>query len=91
MVITDSRAGAGVTGKLRTEPIPLTMDEAEVKQDAVQNRVRKGPAQPTEEQIMKRNATHLPPLPRLVRFLHRGDSARLATLANHPFFHSVPM
>ena len=60
MVITGSRAGAGTTGKLRTEPIPWTVDEAEVEQDAVQTRVRKGPAQPTEEQIMEHNATHLP-------------------------------
>ena len=44
-VITGSRAGAGATRKLRTEPDPFTVDEAEAEQDAVQTRVRKGPAQ----------------------------------------------
>ena len=58
VVITGSREGAGATGKLRTEPITLTVDEAEAEQDWVQTRVRKGPAQPTEEQIMNHRATH---------------------------------
>ena len=75
------RAGCASSG------ITLTDDEAEAEQDAAQTRVRKGPAQPTEEQIMKHNATHSS-LPRLVRALHRGESARLATLANCQFFHS---
>ena len=60
IVLTGSRAGAGTTSKVRSEPVTLTVDEAEVEQDAAQTRVRKGPAQPTEEQIMKHNATHLP-------------------------------
>ena len=65
MVITGSRVGAGAS-KLRTESIPMTVDEAEAAQDAVQTRVRKGLARPTEEQIMKHSATPpplLPPLP----------------------------
>ena len=44
-VITGSLTGAGATGKLRTEPVPFTVDEAEAEQDAVQTRVCKGPAQ----------------------------------------------
>ena len=36
----------------------LTVDEAEAEEDAAQTRVRKGSAQPTEEQIMKHNASH---------------------------------
>ena len=36
----------------------LTVDEAEAEEDAAQTRVRKGSAQPTEEQIMKHNAAH---------------------------------
>ena len=52
--------GAGTTGKLRIEPKTPTVDEAEDEQDAAQTRVRKGPAQPTEEQIIMHTATHLP-------------------------------
>ena len=90
MVITSSRAGAVATGKLRAEPIPLTVDEAEAEQDAVQTRVRKGPAQPTEEQIMHAAQRDALPLPRMERALRRGGSARLAALENHPFSHSGP-
>ena len=60
MVITGSRAGTGETGRLRIDPTPLVVDEIEAGQDAVQNRVRKGPVQPTVERVMKHNATHLP-------------------------------
>ena len=38
----------------------LAANEAEAEQEAVQIRVRKTPMQPTEEQIMKHNAMHLP-------------------------------
>ena len=44
MVIAGSRAGAGTTGELRTEPSSLTVGETEAEQDAVQSLVRKGPA-----------------------------------------------
>ena len=56
-MVTVPRAGAGVTGKWRTVPISETVDEAEAEQDAVHTSVRKGSAQPTEEQVMKHNAT----------------------------------
>ena len=79
LVITGSRAGAGATAKLRTEPVPLTVGGAEAEQDAVQTRVRKGPAQPTQEPIMKRNATRLPS----ACWTSRGKR-QTAALASHP-------
>ena len=52
--------GTGDTGRLRIDPKPLVVDEIEAEQDAVQNRVRKGPVLPTADHVMKHNATHLP-------------------------------
>ena len=88
MVITGSRGGAGATGKLRTEPVPSTMVEAEAEQAAVQTRVRQGPAQPTEEQTMMHSATYLLFRDWCVPCI-AGEGARLAARANHPFFHCV--
>ena len=58
-MITGSRTGTGEIGRLRIDPKPLVVDEIEA-QGAAQIRVRKGLVQPTEDQVMKYNATHLP-------------------------------
>ena len=44
--------GTSETGRLRIDPNQLVAEEIEAEQDAVQNRVRKGPVLPTADQVM---------------------------------------